>query len=393
MKVTWFAGIALLAAAVVTTAARGETFTAGIDELRDPAFWKTVAESLEREPADVAIRDGAYVAVPAVSIVGAGHARNTLTIRAASAGKVSFADAPADNPAAAARNVLVELRDCQNVTLREFTFTTPQPIASALAVQGCRNVRVEHCRFVDLPQAYYSAMSVTGEKTDGVVVRGCEFRRVGLDAHAHMIYGAYGVQRLGVVECAFEDCSGEFVRFRDESDRGVVFGCTFKSTGTYRNANPAMISVPLFNDDDPASHPATPNYEYFGTHFIFANNRFEYAADKGRQDTRFAVSFSHSGFDPPGRRHLLTAAEGKTLKDGTPDERRGLLKANCGIELENVHVFGNVFEHVDRRLVFQSHPAYGAKSRGFAGVIDLSDLANATPVVQTADQAMAYLAK
>ena len=105
------------------------------------------------------------------------------------------------------------------------------------------------------------------------------------------------------------------------------------------------------------------------------------------------MSFSHTGFDPPGRRLLLTAAEGKTLKEGAPDERRRLLKANCGIELENVHVFGNVFEHVDRRLVFQSHPAYGAKSRGFAGVIDLSDLANATPVVQTADQAMAYLAK
>jgi hypothetical protein len=385
MRVAWPAVIVFL----VVSTARGETFTAGIDDLRDPAFWKTVAESLEREPADVAIKDGAYAAVPGVSIVGAGHERNTLTIRPASAGKVSFADAPAH----AARNVLVELRNCQNVTLRDLAFTTPEPIASALSVRDGRQIRVENCRFIDLPQAYYSAMSVTGDKTDGVIVRGCAFKRVGLDAHAHMIYSAYGVQRLSVVECTFEDCSGEFVRFRDETDRGVVFGCTFKSTGTYRGANPAMISVPLFNDDNPASRPAEPNYEYFGTHFIFANNRFEYAAGKGRQDTRFAVSFSHSGFDPPGRRHLLTAAEGKTLKDGTADERRLLLKENCGIELENVHVFGNVFAHVDRRLVFQTYPAHGAKSRGFAGVVDLSDLMNDMPVVQSADEAISYFQK
>jgi hypothetical protein len=368
--------------------ARGETFTVGIDELRDAAFWKTVEASLEREPADVLIKDGEYAAVPGVSIVGVGHPHNVLTIRPASPGKVTFTDAKAH----AARNVLVELRGCQNVTLQDLMFTTPEPIASALSVRDGRSIRIENFRFIDLPQAYYSAMSVTGEKTDGVIVRGCTFRRVGLDSHAHMIYGAYGVQRLSVVDCTFEDCAGEFVRFRDESDRGVVFGCTFKSTGTYRGANGAMISVPLFNDDNPASHPAKPNYEYFGTHFIFANNRFEYA-DKGRQETRFAVSFSHTGFDPPGRQHLLSGAEAKTLKEGPADERRALLKKNCGIELEQIHIFGNVFEHVEHKLVLATYPAYGATSRGFSGVVDLSDLINDTPVVQSADEAIAYFAK
>ncbi len=385
MRIRWLAVIVLLAVAT----ARGETFTAGIDDLRDSTFWKKVGESLEREPADVAIKDGAYTAVPVVSIVGVGQPRNTLTIRPASAGKVSLSDAAGN----AARNVLVELRGCQNVTLRDLTFTTPEPIASALSVRDGRNIRIENCRFIDLPQAFYSAMSVTGDETDGVTVRGCQFKRVGLDSHAHMIYSAYGVQRLSVVDCTFEDCAGEFVRFRDETDYGVVFGCTFKSTGTYRGANPAMISVPLFNDDNPASRPAHPNYEYFGTHFIFANNRFAYAGDKGSQATRFAVSFSHTGFDPPGRHHLLSEAEARTLKEGTPDQRRALLKENCGIELENVHIFDNVFEHVDRRLVFQTYPAYGARSRGFEGVIDLSNLINDTPVVQSADEAIAYLRK
>jgi hypothetical protein len=43
--------------------------------------------------------------------------------------------------------------------------------------------------------------------------------------------------------------------------------------------------------------------------------------------------------------------------------------------------------------VFQSYPAHGAKSRGFSGVIDLSDLIDETPVAQDADEAISYFAK
>jgi hypothetical protein len=368
-----------------------ESFNARPDELRDAAFWKRVNATLRQEPCDVVLTGKTYVALAGQSafrIEGVGDKKNRLTIRPALAGHVIFSDDPADTT----RNVLLEFRNCQNLTLRDLTFTTPQSIASALSLQDARHVVVEGCRFVDLPEAYYSAMSVTQPKTDDVVVRGCTFRRVGQGSMTHMIYGAYGVQRLSVVECDFTDCAGEFVRFRDETDHGVVFGCTFTSTGTYRNANPAMISVPLFNDDNPASRPAHPNYEYFGTHFVFANNHFKYA-DAGSKKTRFAVSFSHSGFDPPGRTHLLTKEQAATLAGGSPDQRRTMLKDNCGIVLDEVHIFGNQFEGVDKKLVFQTHPAYGAKSRGFAGVVDLSDLINETPVVSTVDEALAYYRK
>lgn len=370
---------------------RAESFNAGPDQLRDAAFWKRVDAAIRLGPCEVVLTDKTYVALAGQApfrIEGVGDEKNRLTIRPSAAGQVTFSDDPAD----ATRNVLLEFCNCQNLTLRDLAFTTPQLIASALAMQDCKHVVVEGCRFIDLTQAYYSSMSVTGAKTDNVVVRGCTFRRVGQGAMTHMIYGAYGVQRLSVIECEFTDCAGEFVRFRDQSDHGVVFGCTFTSTGTYRNANPAMISVPLFNDDNPASPPAHPNYEYFGTHFLFANNHFKYA-DAGSKKTRFAVSFSHSGFDPPGRTHLLTKEQAATLAKGTPEQRRALLKDNCGIVLEHVHVSGNTYEGVDKRLVFQTYPAYGAKSRGFAGVIDLSDLINETPVVQTVDEALSYFRK
>ena len=370
---------------------RADSFNAGPDELRDPAFWKRVNLALRAGPCEVVLTEKTYVAVAgtaAFRIDGVGDEKHRLTIRPAAAGQATFSDDPADTT----RNVLLEFRNCQNLTLRDLTFTTPQLIASAFALQDVKHVLVEGCRLVDLPQAYFSAMSVTGAKTDDVVVRGCTFRRVGQGAMTHMIYGAYGVQRLSVVECTFTDCAGEFVRFRDESDRGVVFGCTFTSTGTYRDANPAMISVPLFNDDNPASRPAHPNYEYFGTHFVFANNHFKYA-DAGSKKTRFAVSFSHSGFDPPGRTHLLSKEQAATLAKGSREERLAVLKDNCGIELDEVHVFGNHYDGVDKRLVFQTYPAYGAKSRGFAGIVDLSDLINEIPVVQTVDEALAYYRK
>jgi hypothetical protein len=372
-------------------AVRADSFNAGPDDLRDPAFWKRVNAALRLGPCEVVLTEKTYVALAGQSafrVEGVGDETNGLTIRAPAAGQATFSDDPAD----ATRNVLLEFRNCQNFTLRDLTFTTPQLVASALALQDTKHVVVERCRLVDLPQAYYSAMSVTGAKTDDVVVRGCTFNRVGQGAMTHMIYGAYGVQRLSVVECDFTDCAGEFVRFRDESDHGVVFGCTFTSTGNYRNANPAMISVPLFNDDNPASRPAHPNYEYFGTHFLFAHNHFKYG-DAGSRKTRFAVSFSHSGFDPPGRSHLLTKEQAATLAKGSREERLALMKDNCGIVLDEVHIFGNRFEGVDKKLVFQTHPAYGAKSRGFAGVIDLSDLVNETPAVQTVDEALSYYRK
>jgi hypothetical protein len=274
--------------------------------------------------------------------------------------------------------------------LRDLTFTTPAKIGAALRIIDSQKIRLERCRFIDLPGALYCALGITGEKTDHVLVRHCTFARVGQDSHAHMIYTAYGAQHVYVVENKFEDCAGDFVRFRDESDFGVVFGCSFKSTGTFRKANPPMITVPLFNDNDPTSPPAHPNYEYFGTHFIFAKNTFEYSTDHGPQDTRFAHVFHHSGFNPPGRQHLLTRDQARVLQSGGRDERKKLLKDLTAIDIEDVHIFGSTYRNVQRQLVYRTGADSGAITRGFTGVIDLSDLVNGAPVVKSAEGAMRF---
>ena len=44
-------------------------------------------------------------------------------------------------------------------------------------------------------------------------------------------------------------------------------------------------------------------------------------------------------------------------------------------------------------LVFQSYPGFGAESRGFSGVVDLSILMDDTPCVQSVDEAIAHWEK
>jgi hypothetical protein len=232
-------------------------------------------------------------------------------------------------------------------------------------------------------------MSVVGNQTRDVRIDHCDFRRIGRDSHAHMIYCAYGPQRITVADNHFEDCTGDFVRFRDRTDYGIVWGNQFVSTATYKNAQPPMVTVPLFNDEDPAATQPRPaaTQEYFGTHFLVAHNLFRYA-ERGPQDTHWAMLFHHSGYDPPGRAHLLSPRDAATLARGTPDERRAMLRSRMGIDLDEVHLFGNDYEHVKYKLAYRSSADYGAKPKGFFGAIDLSDLVNERPAVTTLEEAV-----
>src|SRR5439155_8968122 len=175
---------------------------------------------------------------------------------------------------AAEKNNLVELRSCRNIQLIGLNFVGPERLGAVVKIDNCQNIVLDHCTWTDLTGVFYSAVSPVHPETRDITIANCAFTRVGSGSHAHMIYNAYGPQRINVIDCRFEDCAGDFVRFRDRTDYSVVYGCSFKCTGNYREVNPPFITVPLFNDDNPASQPAHPNYEYFGTHFIFANNTF-----------------------------------------------------------------------------------------------------------------------
>lgn len=378
-------------------------------DFRAAGFWERLNVHLAAGPVTVVLRAGAYVisedrarGMPPLEIEKVGHERHSLVIQGERAGEVVFTRHASDKkvgdyPRAVRAGLkgpgLFFLRHARNTTVRNLTFTAPHvPMGYATNFAGGRDLTIEHCHWHDLQGVYFGATGTAGAETDHVTFRQCRFERVGSGGHAHMIYNAYDPLHIRVIDSHFEDCAGDYLRFRDGTDYGVVFGCTFRSTGKYIGVHQPFVAVPLFNDDNPAAPRASPNYEYFGTHFLIAANHFSYANEE-KPEARIAVVFHHSGFDPPGRRHLLDPAEAQRLRDGSPAERRALLRRNLGLELEHVHVFANEYERVAQRGVYRCQPAYGSRGRGGEGSFGIGDLFNAEPVVSDSQGALAYFGR
>jgi hypothetical protein len=204
-----------------------------------------------------------------------------------------------------------------------------------------------------------------------------------------MAYNAYGPQHIAFINCWFEDGAGDYVRFRDRADFGVVVGCTFKSTRPSVGKNAPFISVPLFNDDNPQHPGASPNYEYFGTHFLIFNNNFVYSNDK-HDGNRVALLFHHSGFDPPGRNHLLTPQQAQLLATGNTSAKKKFMLDNFHLDADSIHFFNNRFTNVETEVAYRSHAAFGARSKGGDGTCNISDVVNRRKVVDSEAQALTF---
>lgn len=369
-------------------------------DARRAAFWAGLNARLRAGPVTVVFLDGRYVvsaeerkALPPLHLQDLGHATHPLVLRAETTGGAVFTRDPADPGYTPQRNKgpgFLFLAGCRNVVVRGLRFTAPgKPIGYATHFADCRDLRIEDCHWHDLDGVYFGASGTSGAGTSRVTFQRCRFERVGSGGHAHMVYNAYDPRHIRFVDCHFEDCAGDYVRFRDGTDCGVVTGCTFRSTGRFTGTHQAFIAIPLFNDDNPAQNPPRPNYEYFGTHFLFFGNRFIYETDAAPA-TRTAVIFHHSGFDPPGRHHLLDPGGAAILRSGSPAEKRALLLRVAGIDTATVHVFRNEYVRVAQRGAYRCKAAYGAKSRGGDGQYDIADTFNPAPVAHTAAEALAF---
>ena len=363
---------------------------------RNMDFWALVNQAVQKEPVVVNFLGGTYLvsseakqAMPTLALSGLGHDRHLLTLQGADEGNVVFTRHADDPRKGKTGPGFFKITRSQNVRVRNFEFTAEQPIGYATHFGGNKNVVVEKCRWIDLPGVYYGATGTAGELTDHVTLRDCVFQRVGSGGHAHMAYNAYDPKHIRFIRCHFEDCAGDYVRFRDGTDFGVVVGCTFKSTGTYRNVNVPFITVPLFNDDDPSKQKKSPNYEYFGTHFLIFDNTFHYA-NENPKGSRVALRFHHSGFDPPGRNHLLTIEQARLLETGTPSEKKAFMRDNFGIDTDHVHFFNNRFIGVEPNVEYRSAAAYGAQSKGWSGIVNITDTINRSEVAGTVEQALKF---
>ena len=208
----------------------------------------------------------------------------------------------------------------------------------------------------------YGATGCHYEGTTGVTYKNCTFQRIGVSTGSHMMYHAYGPTHVYVYDSFFEDCAGEYVRFRDRTDFGIVKNCRFNRNNGWIGA--AFISIPNYNNNNPGN-------EYFGTNYAFTDNLF--------QNSRFGIQFRHTGYSPGDYHYLLTAEEGEILESGTKAQKVKLMNDNFGLDVNKIRIVNNTYPGIyDKNVSINSGVLYGAESLGWTGTADITDIFDAT---------------
>ncbi|HEX7010395.1 MAG TPA: right-handed parallel beta-helix repeat-containing protein, partial [Phycisphaeraceae bacterium] len=208
------------------------------------AFWQEVQGLLAQGPVTVRFLDGVYSG-PELNLNGVGHDQHRLTLRGdTSDGAVFSGDT----------NWYIRLRGSHHITFTDLHFRGPvRSFPIHMQELGSRDrpshhIRIEDCTFTDMHTVVYGALGVVNG-SHHITVRGCTFRGVGLDGRAHMAYNTHGAHHLYYYDNIFEDCTGEYVRFRNGCEHVEVARNIFRSTEPKYNS--PFVSMPLFNDVNP----------------------------------------------------------------------------------------------------------------------------------------------
>lgn len=288
----------------------------------------------------------------------------------------------------------IDLKGCQNICFENLNFTgqatgyafkiskhcnsefnskfnskNRPTVAQIIAAPGTvsKNITLKNCNFYDMKKLYYGAIGVSFG-SHHITIENCTFKNIGLNSHAHMMYNAYNADHVTIRNCYFQDCAGSYVRFRNASDYGTVTGCKFVSTGKYINKHPkaeVFVECCVFNDVDPGD-------ECFGNNFIITSNSFKFASSYPQ--FRSGIRFHHSGFNPPGWNYLMTAEQGAILEGKNGLAKKKLLKKNCGIDFDRIKIVNNDWKNEKWKIQFTSKAHYGAKSKGWQGYANISDI-------------------
>lgn len=347
----------------------------------DAAFWSGIQTMLQTNHVDVVFADGTYNISSTITLSNIGSATKRLQLKANSVGAAVLTGSITK---------LMSLNNCQNILIHRLKFTGAVS-EYALVIQRSPNITVAYCRFENMPNLYYGAVGAHYATSNNVIIRQSQFSKIGVGSTAHMIYGAFGVKRLKVIENIFTDCSGSFIRFRgDNSTHGVVYGNTFNSTGTYMvtttsgttAVNPIFVEVPVFNNVDPGD-------ETFGTSFLVTKNNFNYAT-VGNQSTRYAFAFHSSGFNPIGRTHLISVADATTLGTGTVTQKRAVMSSKLGLDGTKILYGANNLVNVANNVVYRCWSAYDGVVAPWTGVVDISSAVTSTGLAITYDEALIF---
>jgi hypothetical protein len=365
---------------------------------RDAKFWQSVNATLQTRPVTVNLVPGQYIfskvakgsqSRDTLRFTDFGHPENQFVLQGLVKEGVIFTSDPEEKIDESLTIELLRFTGT-NAVFRHIHFTGQQHMGYTTHFSG-KNILIEECSFTDLINTYYGASGTAYENSEFITWKNNYFRKVGLDGHAHMLYNAYGSKFVYVIGNYFEDCSGEYVRFRDQTDYTVVYGNTFISTGKYKDGNRAFVSIPLFNDDNPANPGPNPRFEYFGTHMLVANNTFIYPDDNSPGDRR-VFRFLQSGWDPPGRNLLLSVAEAQMLQTAPIEQRKAFMLENFGINADRIFFADNIVKgrNATNSVFYYSYPAYNAPTRGWKDHIDITATVNTSTVVRSEEEALAF---
>ncbi len=358
-------------APVVAGTGDGMTAANAADFL-DYDFWDEVQASLQDHPVTVRFVAGNYERAysnNSLRIENRGHAVNTLTLEGDSVNTVFTATVVTG----VTKSQLVKIMNSQNIVVRNFHFTGDGRINYVLSIttepgMNTERIKIENCSWKDMRGVVYGATGATQEGTHHVTFRNCDFRRIGINAGSHMIYNAYGSQFVSVVDSYFEDCPGDYIRFRDKCDYGLVKGCTFYHPQYIPGIR--YIAVPLYNDGTPF-----PGNEEFATNYAFFNNSFSsvYLNTHG-------FWFMNRGYSPPHLNYLLTPAEGDILENGTTAQKKSLLEDNFALFTDSIRIYNNTYDKVYSEILLGTIPDYGATSLGYSGRGDITATLNHSAV-------------
>ncbi|MFI4910895.1 MAG: hypothetical protein ACIAQZ_04435 [Sedimentisphaeraceae bacterium JB056] len=326
----------------------------------DQSLWKSVNEELKKNDVRVVFVAGIYDKGGLI-LNGIGNTQNHVTIGGEQENTVKFCSDTSS---------LLRFGGCTNIAVENFDFTGPAT-GYCFAIGRDKDnipssdITVSHCHFYDLPDLFYGCFGSHYGSTN-VVLSDCTFKNTGSDIYCHQVYNSYGSKYMHIINCHFEDNAGSYVRYRDGADYGIIAGNTFVSTGRSKNYGKREIFLEL------SAYSLKENYnEIFATHFWITNNTFKFSEKES--DIRYGMRIHHTGFNPEGRKHLMSGEEGEILEGEDSFAKKKLLLENCHIDTDKINFRNNTWINEDWKVGFMSGKGK-APHDGWEGRVDITNL-------------------
>ena len=264
------------------------------------------------------------------------------------------------------------IKECNNTIIQNIHFTNYSDddngyFSNALQIYGggtSKNITIQGCSFIDLTNILYGAVAMT--EGSYFTIKNCEFIRIGTNYLSHCIYAQKDLCGSIVTNNYFEDCSGEYVRFRNRCSNTTIMENEFVSTGEwYRIHSPFVEPFATAND----VYPGDESFGDFGICYI-SNNIFEYLGET--EFGAWPVYIVHMGYDPDGESYLLNSSDKTDLTSGDATIVADSIYSHYGIKFgSNLILSNNIYSNEHAKVYLKSKAAFEATSLGGCGYYNL----------------------